>query len=172
MAKASLNSKARVLFFIGIGILRLPACGDLCNLTIFHPLSWEEAVKVKEIMYTKIYKLMDKEKIGSVLVEVKGELKGIMSERDILQKLVIKGGDPQTTTVGEIMSTPLITIDADADVDEASKFLAEYKIKRLVVVRKGDVVGIISSRGIEKNIRFVRATRFIDSFATGQYGTT
>lgn len=138
-------------------------------------------MKVKEIMYTHIYRveadlnvyqaslLMDENHIGSVLVEVDGNLEGIMSERDILRRLVARGLNPKQTLVSDIMSTPLITISSEADVEEASSLLTKHHIKRLVVMDDDEIVGIVSARGITKNLRYINATRFVSSHDPAYY---
>ena len=92
-----------------------------------------------------------RKKIGSLLVLEEGLLKGIVTERDIIAKVVILSKDPLNTTVEEIMSTQLVTINQNADVEEAVRLMDTNKIKKLPVVSDdGNLVGIITTSDIVK----------------------
>ncbi len=125
-------------------------------------------MRVKEIMHgvTKVpfgttvsgaAKLMDKKEIGSVLVEDETRIIGIMTERDILRKVVAKGKNPEEVKVEDIMSYPIITIDADEDIIEASRKIEEHKIRRLIVIKNGEIAGIVTVNSIAKNIKYILA---------------
>jgi len=77
---------------------------------------------------------------------------GMVTERDITYKVVAKGLDPKKVRVNEIMSTPLIEVDPDADLVTAAKIMDKHKIRRLAVVRKGILYGIISALDIARNL--------------------
>jgi len=86
--------------------------------------------------------------IGSVIV-VEGEKPvGIITEKDILNRLVGAQRDPYKTTANEIMSSPLITIDREKSLLEALKIMESSEIRRLVVVDKGKIVGMLSERRV------------------------
>jgi len=123
-------------------------------------------MQVKEIMHnvlrisadisvSKAAAIMDEKLIGSVLVEEKGKAIGIMTERDILRKVVAKGKNPDYLTVKEIMNSPLITINADEDITEASRKMCEKRIRRLIVVENGKIVGKVTANSISRNLRYV-----------------
>jgi CBS domain-containing protein len=94
----------------------------------------------KEVVAT-----MNKFDIGSVVV-VQGERPvGIITERDILKRIVEPCLAPETLTARQIMSSPVITIDENASINEAAKLMAKKGIKRLLVTRNNDkLVGIIT----------------------------
>jgi len=77
---------------------------------------------------------------------------GIVTERDVTWKVAGNGLDPKNVKVAEIMSTPLITIDPDADLAEAAKIMGQHKIRRLAVVRKGVLCGVITATEIAHNL--------------------
>ena len=120
----------------------------------------KEALKVREIMsrpiitededapVTKIVKSMAELGIGSVVITSEGNPAGIITERDIALKVLLQNKRANEVTAKEIMSFPLVTIEAETSVDEASALAAEKRIKRLPVVEKGVLVGIISVRNI------------------------
>lgn len=91
---------------------------------------------------------MNKFSIGSVVVvDVKKPI-GILTERDILRRIVEPGLDPETISVRQVMSSPVITIEYDVSIEEAGRLMANKGIKKLPVVRKGQLVGIITSTDI------------------------
>lgn len=94
---------------------------------------------------------MNKFRIGSVIVTNNGRPIGIITERNILERIVEPRLDPTTVLVKEIMSSPVITIDSNAAVDEAAKIMAKRRIKKLPVVDGDKVVGIISTSDIVRS---------------------
>ncbi|MEM3715519.1 MAG: CBS domain-containing protein, partial [Nitrososphaeria archaeon] len=77
--------------------------------------------------------------------------KGIITERDIVHKLIAKEKDAKKTKVEEIMSKPLRVIKADTPLEEAAKAMRDNKIKRLPVLNEyNELVGIISEGDIMK----------------------
>jgi signal-transduction protein with cAMP-binding, CBS, and nucleotidyltransferase domain len=96
----------------------------------------------------QLAKLMDEKGISSILVRRKGELVGIVTDRDIITRVVSKGLDATKTKVGEVMSSPLMTIEEDASVDEAAKKMAEHNVRRLVVERNHQKTGVIAESDI------------------------
>jgi CBS domain-containing protein len=94
---------------------------------------------------------MNKFHIGSVIVTNNGRPVGIITERNILQRIVEPGLDPSMVRAKDIMSSPLVTIDPNAAVEEAAKIMASKHIKKLPVVEGGKVVGIISTSDIVRS---------------------
>jgi CBS domain-containing protein len=96
----------------------------------------------------KAAKKMRDEQVGSVLVSEKGEAIGIVTERDILYKVVAGGKDPSKLKLKDVMSAPLIFIDADSKVKDAIALMARKDIRRLIVREGKKIVGIISQRAV------------------------
>ncbi len=85
--------------------------------------------------------------VGSVIVKEKDKPVGIVTERDILNKVVSEGKDPHKVKVKQIMSSPLVVIRADETVEEALKKMLMYGFRRLPVVNeKGEIVGLLAQR--------------------------
>lgn len=85
-----------------------------------------------------------------VLVE-DGRAVGIVTERDLVRKVLADALDPAKVLAGDIMSTPLITISPKATMTEAAELMSEYKIRRLVVLdEQGDLVGMATSDDLAK----------------------
>jgi len=94
---------------------------------------------------------MNKFRIGSVIVTNNGRPVGIITERNILQRIVEPGLDPAMVRAKDIMSSPLVTIDANAVIEEAAKIMATKRIKKLPVVEGDRVVGIVSTSDIVRS---------------------
>ena len=88
--------------------------------------------------------LMAERSIGSLLVMQGEELKGIVTERDYARKVILKGRSSETTSVGEVMSTTLITAKPEQTVDECMALMTEKRIRHLPVVAGNRVIGLIS----------------------------
>jgi CBS domain-containing protein len=88
--------------------------------------------------------IMKEEDAGSIPVVEDGELAGIVTDRDIVIRCIAEGKDPSDTTVEEILTEELHTIEPEADVEEAARLMAERQIRRLPVVDGGELIGVIS----------------------------
>jgi CBS domain-containing protein len=86
--------------------------------------------------------LMSEKLIGCLVIVDGEEPVGIVTERDFVRRVVAKNL-PLETTVSEIMSQPLITIDPDASLREAARLMLNNKVRRLPVVKENKLVGII-----------------------------
>ncbi|ELY87808.1 signal transduction protein with CBS domains [Natrialba hulunbeirensis JCM 10989] len=91
--------------------------------------------------------LMRAEQTGCVLVVRGSDPVGIMTEWDVLG-LVEDGGDPAETTVGEIMTSPVITVDPTRSVPDAATIMARESIRNLVVDSNDEVLGLVTQRDI------------------------
>jgi CBS domain-containing protein len=119
-------------------------------------------ILVKELMSRKVNtieenksvfeasKIMAKSRRGYVIVVKKNKPIGILTDSDILEKVISKGKDAKKLKVKEIMSSPIITISPDADVSEASRIMRKNVIKRIPVVKKGKLMGIITDSDIAR----------------------
>ncbi len=120
-----------------------------------------EAVVVKDIMSRPVItvkesdsaadvaKLMAKHNIGCVLVSgKKGDTVGIVTERDIVQRIAAKNLLPSKVTAGASMSKPVITIQPGASVTEAAKLMNQRKVRRLAVIEDGKLTGLLTMKDI------------------------
>jgi CBS domain-containing protein len=89
-------------------------------------------------------KVMAQEDVGPVPIVEDGRLVGIVTDRDIVVRVVAEGRDPNATTVKEIASTDLFTVSPGDDLDEALNLLAERQVRRLPVVEGERLVGIVA----------------------------
>ena len=79
-------------------------------------------------------------------------LKGMLTDRDIVVKVLAQGKDPSSTTAGELGEGKPVTIGADDSVDEALQTMKEHKVRRLPVIDGHDLVGILSQADLAKAI--------------------
>jgi CBS domain-containing protein len=82
--------------------------------------------------------------IGDVVVMEDGQVSGIVTDRDIVVRGIAEGRDPDSTTVGDVCTTGIETIDPASSVDDALRLMREHDIRRLPVVKNGRPVGIVS----------------------------
>jgi len=89
--------------------------------------------------------LMTKFSIGSLIVVEDTKVVGIITERDIMTKVVAEAADASQVKVKDIRTKDVIMIDADADVEDAVEIMMEKKIKKLPVISRNRLIGIVTS---------------------------
>jgi CBS domain-containing protein len=94
--------------------------------------------------------LMNKNEIGCLIVAKKGEVVGIVTERDVLKRVISESRDPEATKVSEIMSKPLIVGGPDMYVEDAAKLMFKRNIKKLPVMKNGRLVGLVTLSDIAR----------------------
>ncbi|MDA4124364.1 MAG: CBS domain-containing protein [Thaumarchaeota archaeon] len=98
-------------------------------------------------------KAMAKRGVSCAVITQAGGAVGIVTERDMISKVLADAFDPTKVMVKDIMSTPLITISPNATVTEAAAEMAEYRVRRLVVVdRNGAMIGIVTTGDIARSL--------------------
>lgn len=123
----------------------------------------EEAVSVR-----RVAERLDSNGIGSLVVVRDGEAVGIVTESDVVA-LVGTGTDPASATVADVLSSPLVTVDADASIEHAARRLAEYDVRRLPVMRDGELAGIVSTSDL--SFYLPRLTLQRSGHDAGEYAT-
>lgn len=108
-----------------------------------------KTVKPDDSVHAAVLK-MNKFGIGSVIVINSRRPIGIITETNIMRRVVEPRMDPATVWVKDIMTSPLVTIDQTAAVEEAAKIMADKNISRLPVTNGNKLVGLISSTDIVK----------------------
>jgi CBS domain-containing protein len=112
----------------------------------------EDVISVSEkATVREAAELMNKHEIGSLVVIRKGKPVGIVTETDMVKRVILKPLDPEKTKVSEIMSQPLVVGNPQMDVDEASKVMGRQKIKKLPIVEKGRLVGLVTTTDIVRS---------------------
>jgi len=82
--------------------------------------------------------------VGAVIVEDQGKLVGLVTDRDIVVRAVAQERDPKSTQLSEACSKTLVSLAPDDDTDRAVEVMREKSVRRLPVVEKGKVVGILT----------------------------
>ncbi len=97
----------------------------------------------------KVAELMENNKVGCVIVVDKtGNAIGIVTERDLVVRVLSKNLAPANAKAREFMTKPLVTVEPDKTVAEAARMMNKKDIRRLGVLYKGKLVGIVSSKDI------------------------
>jgi signal-transduction protein with cAMP-binding, CBS, and nucleotidyltransferase domain len=91
---------------------------------------------------------MTEKEVGSLMVTRGGDFVGIITQSNIVRKVVSLGLDPATITVTKVMSSPVVTIDATQSLKEANGLMKQNKIKHLGVTRNDKIVGVLSVRDL------------------------
>jgi CBS domain-containing protein len=95
-------------------------------------------------------KVMASEDVGSVPVVKDGRLAGVVTDRDIVVRVLAEGRDPTSTTVGEVASSDLETVSPDDDLNTALRKMASSKVRRLPVVDGDELVGIVAQADVAR----------------------
>lgn len=124
-------------------------------------LGTRERILVKDVMTTPaiavnenaciplVAQLMEQHKVGCVMVTSKnGKPLGIITERDLVTRVLSVNIKPNKLTAEKVMTSPLITVDPNVTLSEAARRMSRLNIRRLGVMYKGDLVGIVSSKDI------------------------
>ena len=93
-------------------------------------------------------RLMREEHIGSLPITDDEKLVGMITDRDITTRVVAEAADPKTTSVGDVYSRDLISVEPDKDLEEALQLMARHQVRRLPVVENGRLVGIVAQADI------------------------
>jgi len=105
----------------------------------------EEVVTVEaDATVQEAVDLMNKHEIGCLIVVLKGKPVGIITERDMLTRVLAKSIDPEKIRVSDVMSAPLIVGKPEMEVENAVKLMFKTKIKKLPVVQRGRLIGLVT----------------------------
>lgn len=105
--------------------------------------------------------LMRERRIGSLLTIEAGEIVGIVTERDLVWKGLACNRDSDSTHVSAVMSSPLLSIDVNRTIHDASKAMAEQSVRHLTVTESGKIVGVLSIRDLVKMVSIRDRPRFL-----------
>ncbi|MFH1424918.1 MAG: CBS domain-containing protein [archaeon] len=112
--------------------------------TVAEVMSRNVYTTTKETSVVKAVKEMEKHQLSCVIIVSETEALGIVTSTDLMYKVIAKDKKPNATTVGEIMSSPLVVTTPETTLQDAAKLMAEYKIKKLPVVNGTELVGILT----------------------------
>jgi CBS domain-containing protein len=95
-------------------------------------------------------RVMASQDVGPVPVVEGDRLVGLVTDRDLVVRVLAEGRDPESTTIGEIASTDLVTVSPDARLDEALSLLARHQVRRLPVVEGEQLVGVVAQADVAR----------------------
>ncbi|HVP16495.1 MAG TPA: CBS domain-containing protein [candidate division Zixibacteria bacterium] len=108
-------------------------------------------IMVREVITTRrdstleeAVKLMNEHEIGCLIVTENNEPIGILTERDLLKRILAKSKDLKRMKVEEVMSTPLISVEPNAQLGDVSRLMFEKNIKKMPIVKKGELLGLVT----------------------------
>ena len=101
-----------------------------------------------EASATEASKTMSAGKVGYLITLEKGRPAGIVTERDLVLKVMAEERDPKRAKVSECMSSPLVTIDPDSHIEEAVELMKKHGFRRLPVVKNDIIYGIFTARDL------------------------
>jgi CBS domain-containing protein len=109
----------------------------------------DKIVKVdRDVLVKTAAEMMRDNGIGSVIVTSGEEIIGILTDTDLVRRVVASGADPMQTTVQKIMSAPIVSIEADRTLLDANDLMAKEHIRHLGITQDGTMVGMISVRDL------------------------
>ena len=94
-------------------------------------------------------------------------LKGMITDRDIVVKVIAEGKDPSSTKVSELAEGKPVTIGADDSVEDALDTMSEHKVRRLPVIDGHDLVGVISQADIARNLPDEKIGDLVEAISAG-----
>jgi CBS domain-containing protein len=116
------------------------------DVMVENVISVTERATVKEAA-----ELMDQHEIGCLIVVKNGKPVGIVTETDMVKRVILGPVDPENTMVRKIMSRPLVAVDTQISIEEASKIMRERKVRKLPVIEKGRLVGLLTTTDIVRS---------------------
>lgn len=105
----------------------------------------------KNTPISEIARLMKSHRIGSVIIEDNGKAIGIVTDSDLVRRVIAEDKDPKTTTAAEVMSSPLISASYDTELTKAAEIMAKNRIKRLPITKDDRVLGIVTVTDLTYN---------------------
>jgi CBS domain-containing protein len=138
---------------------------SIFNSSLFLDFQEETMKKIRDIMtrgaecigedetVLEAAKRMAQLDVGALPICSEGnQLTGMLTDRDIVVKVLAKGKDPSSTTAVELEQGEAVTVDADDSVDQALQAMTKHKVRRLPVVEGGRLVGMVSQGDVAVNI--------------------
>jgi CBS domain-containing protein len=116
---------------------------DSVALILKHKGSQVYSIAPHDTVYAALEKLAEKN-IGALVVMEGADLVGIISERDYVRNVILKGRSSKEMTVDEIMSSPAVTVNPRTTIDECMRCMTDKRCRHLPVVEEGRVVGVVS----------------------------
>lgn len=129
--------------------MRMAEIGLRSRMLVRDVMSSPVIIVDEEATANQVAELMDKHELGCIIVTNKeGKPIGIITERDLVTRVLAKNLKPDAIKAKEVMTSPLITIEPGETISEAARKMSRLNIRRLGVIYKGELVGLVSSKDI------------------------
>jgi len=117
----------------------------------------EDVITVEEkVTVKKAVELMNKNEIGCLIVVKKGKPVGIVTERDMLKRILLESKDPEKSKVNEIMSKPLIIGKPQMNIEDAVNLMFKRNIKKLPVADNDHLVGLVTLTDLVRSEQIIK----------------
>jgi CBS domain-containing protein len=114
---------------------------------------------------TEAARLMRDEHIGSLPITDAEQLVGMITDRDITTRVVAEAADPAATSVGDVYSRDLVSIEPDEDLEDALQLMARHQVRRLPVVENGRLVGIVAQADIALSANEMKTGALVEAIS-------
>lgn len=115
--------------------------------------------------------MLEERNVGALLVMAGHDLLGLLSERDYVRKVVLKGHSSKDLKVEDIMSSPVVTVSPETTVDECLHYMTSRRCRHLPVVDEGRIVGVVSIGDLVNWIMTAQdaAIHHLENYICGRY---
>ena len=115
-------------------------------------------------------RLMREQHIGSLPITDDERLVGMITDRDITTRVVAEGADATRTSVEDVYSRDLISVEPDRGLEEALQLMARHQVRRLPVVENGRLVGIVAQADIALNENEKKTGELVEAISAPSEG--
>ncbi len=110
------------------------------------------AVSPRATVYEALQMMADKNTGAVMIVDDQGQMVGIFTERDYARKVILKGKCSLDTPIEQIMTSEMVTVSPDTNLQECMNLMSEYHIRHLPVMHAGRLIGMVSMRDVVDTI--------------------
>ena len=119
----------------------------------------------KSVSVVEAARLMREQDIGSLPITDDEQLVGMITDRDITMRVVAEAADPNATSVDDVYSRDLISVEPDNDLEEALGLMARHQVRRLPVVEDGRLVGIVAQADIALSANETKTGELVEAIS-------
>ena len=124
----------------------------------------------KSVSVVEAARLMREQDIGSLPITDDEQLVGMITDRDITMRVVAEAADPNATSVEDVYSRDLVSVEPDNDLEEALRLMARHQVRRLPVVENGRLVGIVAQADIALSENETKTGELVEAISAPSEG--